>query len=191
MPVGTVIRFKRGTAAQWTSVNPVLAAGEPGVETDTLKVKVGNGTSAWTALGYVGAGTVSYYNHITLSTNVAANTWASMPAAATEFGNTNRSRQRVLLTNAVDARLTIAVSTAGNTTAVIYVEYSTDQTTWVAMGLSQAVNVIGAFATAFVTVPVAARGDVWLRLAGSGGNGTLSPVFGAIGVGVRYAAPVT
>jgi hypothetical protein len=46
------IKLRRDTAANWTSTNPTLAAGEAGVETDTLKIKVGNGTSTWTALGY-------------------------------------------------------------------------------------------------------------------------------------------
>lgn len=61
--MNTIIRIQnlRATAAQWTSRNPVLAAGEFGVETDTLKVKVGDGSTAWTSLGYInpaGAGTV-------------------------------------------------------------------------------------------------------------------------------------
>ena len=43
---------RRGTAAQWTAANPVLAAGEIGFETDTNKFKMGNGSSAWTALQY-------------------------------------------------------------------------------------------------------------------------------------------
>jgi len=46
------IQLRRGTAADWTSVNPVLAAGEAGYESDTKKIKVGDGTSTWTALGY-------------------------------------------------------------------------------------------------------------------------------------------
>lgn len=58
MPAITTIRLRRGTAAQWTSVNPVLAAGEMGVETDTRKFKFGNGTSAWNALAY-GVGSVA------------------------------------------------------------------------------------------------------------------------------------
>ena len=33
------IQVRRGLAADWTSVNPVLAAGEMGVETDTNKFK--------------------------------------------------------------------------------------------------------------------------------------------------------
>lgn len=52
MPAQTVIKLRRGTASQWTSANPVLAAGEVGLETDTLRTKYGNGTSTWTALSY-------------------------------------------------------------------------------------------------------------------------------------------
>jgi hypothetical protein len=52
MPVITAIKHRRGTAAQWTSANPVLGAGEMGVETDTQKFKFGNGTTTWASLGY-------------------------------------------------------------------------------------------------------------------------------------------
>lgn len=53
MPAQTVIRLRAGTALQWGSVNPVLAANECGVETDTKKIKIGDGATAWTSLGYV------------------------------------------------------------------------------------------------------------------------------------------
>ena len=43
---------RRGTAQQWTDSNPTLAAGEIGFETDTSKFKIGNGSSAWSALTY-------------------------------------------------------------------------------------------------------------------------------------------
>ena len=46
------IQVRRGTASQWTSANPVLEAGEMGLETDTKYIKFGDGTSAWSALGY-------------------------------------------------------------------------------------------------------------------------------------------
>jgi hypothetical protein len=48
------VRFqlRRDTAANWASANSVLALGEPGVETDTLKVKVGDGSTAWNSLAY-------------------------------------------------------------------------------------------------------------------------------------------
>jgi hypothetical protein len=46
------IRLRRDTAANWTSANPVLLAGEMGIETDTRKYKVGDGSTAWTGLSY-------------------------------------------------------------------------------------------------------------------------------------------
>jgi hypothetical protein len=50
--MATRMQQRRGTAAQWTAANPILAAGEIGFETDTNKFKMGNGTSTWTALQY-------------------------------------------------------------------------------------------------------------------------------------------
>jgi len=46
------LQLRHDTAANWTSVNPTLLAGEMGVETDTGKFKVGNGTTAWASLVY-------------------------------------------------------------------------------------------------------------------------------------------
>lgn len=46
------IQFRRDTAAAWTAANPVLAAGELGLETDTTYYKIGDGTTAWTSLAY-------------------------------------------------------------------------------------------------------------------------------------------
>ena len=48
------IQFRRDTAANWTSENPTLAAGELGYETDTGNIKIGDGSTAWTSLGYNG-----------------------------------------------------------------------------------------------------------------------------------------
>jgi hypothetical protein len=50
--VADIIQVRRDTAAVWTAVNPVLASGEQGLETDTLKSKFGNGTTAWNSLSY-------------------------------------------------------------------------------------------------------------------------------------------
>jgi len=49
------LQIRRGTASQWTSANPILAAGEMGVETDTRKVKIGDGSATWTSLSYIAA----------------------------------------------------------------------------------------------------------------------------------------
>lgn len=47
-----LIQFRRDTAANWTSTNPVLSQGELGLETDTAKYKIGNGSTAWASLAY-------------------------------------------------------------------------------------------------------------------------------------------
>lgn len=49
------IQIRRGTAAQWANSNPVLAVGELGLETDTRKLKIGDGVTLWNSLAYGGA----------------------------------------------------------------------------------------------------------------------------------------
>lgn len=52
MPAITQIKLRRDTAANWTSANPTLANAEPGYETDTGNLKIGDGFTAWTSLDY-------------------------------------------------------------------------------------------------------------------------------------------
>jgi hypothetical protein len=59
MPRTVLIKLRRDTAANWTSANPTLAAGEPGYETDTGKLKIGDGATAWTGLAYFSTGGAS------------------------------------------------------------------------------------------------------------------------------------
>jgi hypothetical protein len=46
------IQLRRGLAAQWTLVNPILAQGELAVESDTRRFKVGDGVTVWNQLEY-------------------------------------------------------------------------------------------------------------------------------------------
>jgi hypothetical protein len=57
------ILFRRDLAANWTSVDPVLSAGEIGLESDTDKIKLGDGSSSWTELDYF-YGTLSSTNYV-------------------------------------------------------------------------------------------------------------------------------
>jgi len=50
--MNVIIQFRRGTAAEWVAANPTLALGEVGYETDTTKIKIGDGSAAWNSLGY-------------------------------------------------------------------------------------------------------------------------------------------
>ncbi len=53
------IQLRQGTAADLASVNEVLLVGEPCVETDTGKYKIGDGSTAWNSLPYQGIWTLA------------------------------------------------------------------------------------------------------------------------------------
>ena len=59
--VNVQMQQRRDTAANWTSANPTLLSGELGWETDTLKAKLGDGSTAWTSLSYITGLSVSAY----------------------------------------------------------------------------------------------------------------------------------
>jgi hypothetical protein len=56
MPAKAVIQVRRDTEADWESVNPVLAEGEIGFESDTNQIKIGDGTKTWNELQYSSGG---------------------------------------------------------------------------------------------------------------------------------------
>ena len=51
--MASIIQIRRDTASNWQSANPTLAQGELGLETDTLKVKAGDGSTAWNSASYL------------------------------------------------------------------------------------------------------------------------------------------
>lgn len=52
------VQLRRDTRSQWLAQNPVLGPGEPGLETDTNRLKFGNGAARWSDLDYF-SGSVS------------------------------------------------------------------------------------------------------------------------------------
>lgn len=51
------VQLRHDTAANWTTYNPKLLSGEIGIETDTNRMKIGNGTDNWASLPYFPADT--------------------------------------------------------------------------------------------------------------------------------------
>lgn len=101
---GATIQNKTGTAAAWTSANPILAKGEIGVEIDTAKVKVGDGVTSWTNLAYIASGrTIINFNSFTqfIMDASAGNKTASITALNNPF------------TGSGSISLTLDVSTSG------------------------------------------------------------------------------
>jgi hypothetical protein len=56
-----LMKQRYDTAANWTTANPTLLAGEIGIESDTKKWKLGTGSTAWTSLGYIPGLSISAY----------------------------------------------------------------------------------------------------------------------------------
>lgn len=54
-PSNVKFQLRRATSTNWTSTNPILQAGEPGFESDTYKLKIGDGTTHWNLLPYIGS----------------------------------------------------------------------------------------------------------------------------------------
>lgn len=77
--VGT-IQLRRDTAANWTSNNPTLLAGEVGLETDTRKGKIGDGTTAWASLPYTWA--LASHTHTASEISNASSNGQSLITAA-------------------------------------------------------------------------------------------------------------
>ena len=87
--LNTRLRLKYDTAANWATKNPVLLAGEVGIESDTLLGKVGDGTKAWQQLEYLNA---DYAKRLGYGLDIEASTGYENDIAGFIFdGTTNLS----------------------------------------------------------------------------------------------------
>ena len=132
MSVVTQIQFRRDTAANWTSTNPTLAAGELGFETDTGLFKIGNGSTAWTSLTYAVSVTASSTTTLT-NKDLTSGTNTFPTSLATLTGTqtlTNKTLTAPIITYSVNAQTGTtytfvasdagAIVTASNSSALTY-----------------------------------------------------------------------
>lgn len=68
--VKTTFKLRRGTLAEWNSVNPILAAGEPGFAIDANVLKIGNGANSWNELPMISGGAAISPDGSSLTYNV-------------------------------------------------------------------------------------------------------------------------
>ena len=115
------IQVRRGSATDWSGVNPILAAGELGVETDTRKIKVGDGSTAWNSLSYIAADAPEIGEISQDAINTALTMGAGLTKTYNDGANTitiNVDSNVVALRSYVDA----AVTGLTNSTASTYLE---------------------------------------------------------------------
>lgn len=82
-----ILQLRTGSATQWAASTRILAIGEPGVETDTGRIKIGDGTHLWPALPWSGASISASANNGYLTVNGADILIYTLPtASADELG---------------------------------------------------------------------------------------------------------
>ncbi len=94
--MASIIQIRRDTASNWSSANPTLAQGELGLETDTLKVKAGDGSTAWNSASYLidtgGYITASYSGNVAITGSLAGDN-IKLDGNAISSTNTNGNIQ--------------------------------------------------------------------------------------------------
>ena len=117
-----LMQQRRDAAANWTSANPTLLAGEIGIESDTLKWKVGTGSTAWTSLGYIPAFSLSAYPLVNADIASAAgivDTKLATIATALKVSNSATTAASANTASAIVARDASGNFTAGTITAAL------------------------------------------------------------------------
>ena len=98
--ISTRQKQKYDTSTNWTANNIVLLAGEIGIESDTNKFKVGNGTSAWNELDYAGGGYLILYSTTGQNTDGAMTQKAVTDAIPTTLSDLNEDSSHRTVTDA-------------------------------------------------------------------------------------------
>ena len=108
--------------------------------------------------------------------------WTNMPAAATELFGSTDSRTKINLATATRFRLVVTQTVAGYADANLHLEYSANDSTYsdantqIADRLAVGAG-IGVKVGNWAYLVDAAKGDMWIRIVGQGGNGAIDPRF--------------
>lgn len=116
--MANTIKLRRGTAAQWTSANSVLASGEPGFETDTNKFKIGNGSDSWNNLPYT-AIDPSTASSIYASISYVESTYLPISGSVNWSNINNKPDPIITLSGDLSGSVTLTDLTSGTLNATI------------------------------------------------------------------------
>ena len=159
--MSSIIQVKRGTAAAWTSANPTLTAGEIGFESDTKKMKVGDGSTAWTSLTYTA--TDGDISGVTAGTGLSGGGSSGAVTLAIDTATTVDKTTAQTLTN--KTLTSPVVNTAAITGGTLV--------NTVIKGLEEDVNVVASAATGTINFDVETA-SIWYYTSNASANHTLN-----------------
>jgi hypothetical protein len=145
MPRINNIQVRRDTAANWTSTNPVLAAGEVGLETNTRRLKYGDGTTTWTSLAYSPVITESQISGTIAGSKVSGSiTTATLPAGQLATTASDKSSDYTLVAadkntyiRSTGSAITITVpDVLANGESVNFIQAGAEQITFAGSGVT-------------------------------------------------------
>lgn len=124
----SIVQLKRASASYWNTSNPVLRRGEPGYETDTGRLKIGDGTKTWSLLPYVdttnltaGLATKSDIGHTHAANQITSGTISidRLPTGTTgttvSFGNHTHDASAIVSGTIPTSRLPASLTLMGTT----------------------------------------------------------------------------
>jgi hypothetical protein len=154
------IQLRRDTAASWTTNNPTLSQGEPGLETDTFKIKYGDGTTPWNSLSYPSG---SSYSLPTATTSVLGGvkvdgTTITVNNGVISAASQGGSYNNITLTGTTTVQeITEVVNTKTGATGVVTHDYATGSIFYHS-------NIISSFTVNLINVPNTTNRTVTLTL---------------------------
>jgi hypothetical protein len=157
-------QVRRDTSNNWSNSNPTLASGEIGFESNTNKLKIGNGSNTWNTLGYIAGGILDFDNV------------SSVNAATISFSATHIRTAGYYTTGDEGGANYTRYSTNGSTPAHGgYITSNGGQYVWEIVGIDVNVHQFGAYnnqtnATTTTSAIQSAINYVLSRTSGKGGT---------------------
>jgi len=176
------VQLRRGTASEWTAANPTLSQGELGVELDTVKFKVGNGSTAWNSLNYASVSSRGAHNSAIIYypgdiVTSSGNSYICILTTTNGILATNTTYWNVFAQKGADGEVTLTTAQTLSNKTITSAKYvvsalgsiSGTNTLDLATATEFTATLTGATTFAFSNAPGAGAGQVvYLRLTNAG-----------------------